>query len=129
MHLIWMKELNVILSPRLGSTHELTDEMWERILTTIHSNNLICTPGSGPFGFRLALDIWSPGTGPTYPGTEDSFRPEHLLSISARHLLGFDDDKFWKEVIEPLVWGRCKNVSAVIANGLGPLRERSYYEY
>lgn len=149
MNLNWLRAIHDELwSTRCGSSgvqfvrenqnRALTEQEWETVKYLIIKYNLICVPGNGVFGFGYRTDIWLPADSPTYPGTEDAFKPEFLLSVSDRHLGSLWDmnggtrsaiqDKFWNEVITPLVYDCCSNVRAATA-AFGPLKDRSYYEY
>jgi hypothetical protein len=117
----------------------MTDEVWAQVLKDARDNAFAFTPGSGVFGFGFSMSLWKPAPPAPYPGTEDLFKPECLLSVTSKH---FDQmlepitkkekqtrsHAFWNLILEPLVYSK-GNLRRLAEYGFEKPRDMSYYDY
>lgn len=113
----------------------ITAKQWKDVKKLIDIHSLICTPGSGVFGFGRSISFYQQPEPAPFPGTEGTFKPEYLLCLTNKHMENIlkgttpteDYDRWWDEM-QPLVYSE-KNRALINKHMKEPLREKSYYEY
>lgn len=124
---IWKENVQILCGHKkhifLTIKRELTIDEFNKIKAIAEEHEFIVHPHNAGMGFNFSITFYAP---PTYPGLP----LEDILSIEGHHLPVGMDQTFngaWAE-LSPLSHNK-KNELLLEMFGLGPLRERKYYDY